>query len=175
MADENPDVVEDEGGGGGKLAFLQNKALLLGVIVVVQTLLAIGLTQFVILPRMGVQSAEMVEEPLAEDEEPTVIEPGLIVGLEEIIVTLVSDPRQPRYMRINVNLEIRDAGSAERATARIPHLRDIVIMALSDKSAADLASPEGKAALRDEIYRDIAAQLPEGALMNVFFSDLVVQ
>jgi flagellar FliL protein len=173
MADENPDVTEEQQG-GGKFAFLQNKAVVLGAIVVVQTLLAVGLTQFVILPRMGVQGADMGEQP-AEELAAAVVEPGTIVGLEEIIVTLASDPRQPRYLRINVSLEIIDAATAERAAARTPQLRDIVIMILSSKSAEDLATPEGKAALRDEIFRDVSSRLPEGALMNVFFSDLVVQ
>ena len=173
MADENPDVTEEEQG-GSKFAFLQNKAVVLGAIVVVQTLLAIGLTQFVILPRMGVQGADVTEEQVLELED-VVVEPGTIVGLEEIIVTLASDPRNPRYLRINVSLEIRDSSVAERAAARIPQLRDIVIMILSSRSADDLASPEGKVALREEIFRDIAVQMPEGALLNVFFSDLVVQ
>jgi len=173
MADEIPDVIEGEGG-NSKLAFLQNKAVILGAIVVVQTLLAIGLTQFVILPRMGVQGADMSEQR-AEEIADAVMDPGTIVGLEEIIVTLDSDPRQPRYLRINVSLEIRDSSQAERAAARIPQLRDIVIMILSGKSAADIGSPEGRSALRDEIFRDVSAQLPESALMNVFFSDLVVQ
>jgi len=173
MADEIPDVIEGEGG-NSKLAFLQNKAVILGAIVVVQTLLAIGLTQFVILPRMGVQGADMSEQR-AEEIADAVMDPGTIVGLEEIIVTLDSDPRQPRYLRINVSLEIRDSSQAERAAARIPQLRDIVIMILSGKSAADIGSPEGRSALRDEIFRDVSAQLPESAMMNVFFSDLVVQ
>ena len=173
MADENPDVTEEEQA-GSKFAFLQNKAAVLGAIVVVQTLLAIGLTQFVILPRMGVQGADVTEEQVLELED-VVDEPGTIVGLEEIIVTLASDPRNPRYLRINVSLEIRDSSTADRAAARIPQLRDIVIMILSSRSAVDLASPEGKVALREDIFRDIAVQMPEGALMNVFFSDLVVQ
>jgi flagellar FliL protein len=172
MAETNPDVQETQD--GGKLALLQNKAVMLGIIVVVQTLLAIGLTQFVILPRMGTQAAAAGGEIPAEVEA-TDQEPGQIVGLEEIIVTLDSDPRNPRYLRINVNLEVRDSVAAERAAARVPHLRDIVIMALSDESVENLGSPEGKAGLRDEIFRDVSAQLPEGALMNVFFSDLVVQ
>lgn len=173
MVDEYPDVTEEKQH-NGRQAFLQNKAAVLGTIVVVQALLAIGLTQFVILPRMGLQGAEM-SGPQAQDPAKAVAEPGTIVGLEEIIVTLASDPRKPRYLRINVSLEIRDGSSAKRAVARIPQLRDIVIMILSSKSADDLASPEGKSALREEIFRDVAAQLPARALMNVFFSDLVVQ
>ena len=172
MADENPDVQEEQS--GGKFAFLQNKAVIVGGIVVIQTLLAIGLTQFVILPRLGVQGAGVAGDPTEELVEEA-LEAGEIVGLEEIIVTLDTDPRNPRYLRINVSLEIRSGDAATRAASRIPQLRDIVIMALSLKSVDDLSTPEGKRALRDEIFRDVSAQLPEGSLMNVFFSDLVVQ
>lgn len=172
MADENVDVQEEQA--GGKFAFLQNKAVILGAIVVVQTLLAIGLTQFVILPRVGAQGAGMADNP-TEEAAAEALEAGEIVGLEEIIVTLDSNPAKPRYLRINVSLEVRSGEAATRAAARIPQLRDIVIMALSQKSVDDLSTPAGKRALRDELTRDLSSQLPEGALMNVFFSDLVIQ
>ncbi|MCP4572096.1 MAG: flagellar basal body-associated FliL family protein [bacterium] len=172
MADEKPDAPEEKK--ASKLAFLENKTVLLGVIVVVQALLAVGLTQFVILPRMGVQSAALVEEPVAEEEELSP-EAGTIVDLEEIIVTLDSDPRKPRHLLIKVALEIRDPAVAERTLGRIPQMRDVVIMALADKTVEDMSSHDGKRTLRDEIGRDIGALLPEGSLMNVYFSDLVVQ
>lgn len=173
MADEKPDAPEAKSG-GKKLAFLENKTVLLGLIVVVQVGIAVGLTQFVILPRLGVQEAAMAENPMAEAE-PEAPDLGTILDLEEIIVTLDSDARKPRYLRINVALEIRDAAVAERAAGRIPQLRDIVIMALADKTVDDMSNPDGKRQLRDEITRDVGALLPEGALMNVYFSDLVIQ
>ena len=174
MADEKSDVQEGQGG-KPKLAFLENKVVMLGVIVVLQAVVAIGLTQFVILPRLGVQAASTTEEAKKDDAKPEMPELGQLVNLDEIIVTLDPDARKPRYLRIDVNLEVRDAVVAKIATDRIPQLRDIVIMALSAKTVEDLSTPEGKKALRDEIFRDVAARMPEGALMNVYFSDLVVQ
>ncbi|HPF71018.1 MAG TPA: flagellar basal body-associated FliL family protein, partial [Candidatus Krumholzibacteria bacterium] len=64
---------------------------------------------------------------------------------------------------------------AKIATDRVPQLRDIVLMALGDKTVEELSTAAGKKALRDEIFRDIAARMPEGALMNVYFSDFVLQ
>jgi flagellar basal body-associated protein FliL len=58
---------------------------------------------------------------------------------------------------------------------RIPEQRDAVIMTLSTKSVANLATAADKRRLRDEIFRDVAARLPAGTLLNVYFSDLVVQ
>ncbi len=173
MADEKSDDKEVKGG-KSKLAFLENKAVVLGLIVVVQAVVAIGLTQFVILPRLGTQAAGVVEEQAGEPEV-KLPELGVLVNLEEIIVTLDADARKPRYLRINVNLEVRDAVVGKIATERVPQLRDLVIMALSNKTVDDLTTPAGKKALRDEIFRDVSARMPEGALMNVYFSDLVVQ
>ncbi len=115
MADEKTDGKEEQGGGRRKLAFLENKVIMLGLIVVLQAGVAIGLTQFLILPRLGAQSAGMTEEP-AKDEAPAVPELGVLVNLEEIIATLDSDSRKTRYVRINVNLEVQNAAVAIFAT-----------------------------------------------------------
>jgi len=48
-------------------------------------------------------------------------------------------------------------------------------MTLSDKTPEDLSTPEGKQGLRDELFRRIDEKMPEGTLMNLYFSDLVVQ
>ena len=173
MADEKNDAPE-ESKGKGPLAIFENKAVLLGVIVVVQALVAIGLTQFLIVPKLGVQDADMSGQPIDEAvaEMP---EMGVLVGLEDIIVSLTSTTKKPRYLRININLEVKDAMVAQVVSSRLPQLRDMVIMACSDKTPEELGTPEGKKGLRDEIYRRIDEKMPEGTLMNVYFSDLVVQ
>ncbi len=173
MADEKTDGKEEQTG-RKKLAFLENKVVMLGAIVVLQAVVAIVLTQFVILPRLGVQAAGAVEEPVVE-EKAELPPMGVLVNLQEIIVTLDSDARKPRYLRINVNLEVKDAAVAQIVGQRVPQLRDMVIMALSSKTVEDMSTPAGKKTLRDEIFRDVAAKMPEGTLMNVYFSDLVVQ
>jgi flagellar protein FliL len=173
MADEKKDAPE-ETAGKGKFALFENKAILLGAIVIVQALVAIGLTQFLIVPKLGIHEAEV---GAAVDEESAVELPelGVLVGLEEIIVTLRSDSRKARYLRININLEVQNQVAAEIITQRLPQLRDIAIMTLSDKTPEELSQPEGKKGLRDEIFRRIDDRMPPGILMNVYFSDLVVQ
>ena len=169
MADEKKDAVE-ESSGKGKLAIFENKAILLGTIVILQALMAIGLTQFLIVPKLGVQEAQ-VGAATSEEKEASLPEMGVLVGLEEMVVTLRSEDRKPRYLRININLEVQSMIVSQR----LPQLRDIVIMILTEKTPEDLAHPEGKKGLRDEIFRRIDERMPPGILMNVYFSDLVVQ
>jgi flagellar FliL protein len=173
MADKDEEVVEESG--KSKLAIFENKAVVLGIIVIVQALVAIGLTQFLIVPKLGVQDADMAGAEAVEEDAAVMPDMGALVGLEEIIVTLAGDSKRPRYLRINVNLEVKDGLTAEVVATRLPQLRDIVIMILSDKTAEELSHPEGRKGLRDEIYRRMNEKMPAGTLMGVYFSDLVVQ
>jgi len=172
MADkeETAEGTEEKKKGG----LFENKAIVLGIIVIVQALLAIGLTQFLIVPKLGVQDAAMegseVVDPVAE-----MPEMGVLVNLEDIVVTLAGNTAKPRYLRININVEVPNAIVAEVVSSRLPQLRDLVIMTLSDKTALELSTPEGKQGLRDEVFRRIDEKMPEGTLMNIYFSDLVVQ
>lgn len=174
MADKKETEATAESG-KAKLAIFENKAILLGVIVIAQALVAFGLTQFLILPRLGVQDASLGGEAVAEVEEHDPMDMGVLVGLEEIIVTLAGDAKRPRYLRIGVSIEVKDQMTADIVATRLPQLRDIVIMTLSNKTAEELAYPEGKKGLRDEIFRRIDDRMPAGTLMNIYFSDLVVQ
>ena len=214
MAENKKDAEQDKAApkAKGKPNLLENKALVLGIIVIVQAVVAIGLTQFVIVPRLGVGAAaaggEAVadahgEKPAAEGKhgeeakgekkekkekkgEKTAPqggggeagaegEGGNLADLQEIIVTLAGDSARPRYLRIAVNLEMADPEFVPLVVGRRPQLRDAVIMTLSDKTPAMLSTPDGKKRLREEIFRRASEQLPEGALLNVYFSDLVVQ
>jgi flagellar FliL protein len=203
----------------GKLNLLENKAVVLGAIVVAQAVVAIGLTQFVIVPRLGVGAADAgapageldalggkakaegktggaakADKKAVHGAKPAAhgaktaahgggaaaagaggAAGGSLADLQEIIVTLAGDSARPRYLRIGVNLELSDPSIVAEVEARRPEMRDAVIMTLSDKTAAMLATPDGKKRLRDEIFRRVAEKLPEGSLLNVYFSDLVVQ
>ncbi len=169
------DKEETEGTGAkAKGNIFENKAIVLGIIVIVQAVLAIGLTQFLIVPKLGVQDAGMDVSSI-ENSAREMPELGVLVNLEDIVVTLVSDPRKPRYLRININVEVPNQLIAEVVTSRLPQLRDLVIMTLSDKTPESISTPEGKKGLRDEIFRRMDEKMPQGTLMNIYFSDLVVQ
>lgn len=157
-----------------KKGILDNKAVLLGVIVIVQAVVAIGLTQYILVPRLNIHQAAMVGDPLQELVT-DVPQRGVMVGLDDIIVTLAGNSRRPRYLRININLEVENKITAEGVRMRLPQMRDAVIMTLTEKSIEDLNKPGGKMNLRAEIFKRLDESIPGGKLMNVYFSDLVIQ
>lgn len=173
MADKRP-TAPDDGEQTRKKGILENKAVLLGAIVIVQALVAIGLTQYVLVPKLAVQQAAAGGESIMEVVS-DVPQRGTMVGLDDIIVTLVGDSRRPRYLRINITLEVKDKITAESVKIRQPQMRDAVIMTLSEKTVEDLSRPGGKMNLRAEIFKRLDESISGGKLMNVYFSDLVIQ
>lgn len=204
MADKQKDADQEKPAPKAKAKpnLLENKAVVLGAIVIAQAAVAIGLTQFVIVPKLGVGQADMAahaetdahggkgDAEAKHDKKDKKAEKkgeggghggeagaggAALADLNEIVVTLAGDSARPRYLRLGISLEMSDAAYVAEVEARRPQLRDAVIMALSDKTAAMLSTPDGKKRLREEIHRRAAEKLPEGALLNVYFSDLVVQ
>jgi flagellar FliL protein len=174
MADENKEAAAEPVESGKSRNLLENKVVLLGAIVILQAIMAIAVTQLVIVPKLGVQAAGVNGEDSGEGIDP-LADLGIIVGLEEIIVTLQSKGKAANYLRINVNLEVDSQETADQVVARLPQLRDIVIVILSSQSAQELSSPDGTQALRAEIFRRLAEKLPPETLKNIYFSDLVIQ
>ena len=171
MADETKE--QPEAGTAKKPGLLDNKVMVLGVVVALQLVVAVGLTTMVLMPRLGASQAGAGETEPADREAQ---EMGVLLSLGEIIVTLRDEgPGATRYLRINVDLELQDQSAAQLATNRLPILRDTVIVTLSDRSAADLNRPEGMKGLRDELMRRLDERLPGGVLRHIYFSDLVIQ
>lgn len=205
MADKKTEADQDKPApkAKAKANLFENKAIVLGVIVVAQAVVAIGLTQFVIVPRLqgggepavaaaegGAIPAGKVEgkhgEEKKAEKKPKKHEKkaeggegegggGTLVDLQEIVVTLAGDSARPRYLRLGVNIETADEETKVLLEEKRPQLRDAVIMALSDKTAAMLSTPEGKKRLREEIHGRATELAPEGGVLHVFFTDLVVQ
>ena len=174
MADDEKkkDESKEKKAGGGPL---DNKIILLAAIIVAQALVAFGVTQFVIAPKLQALATPETEEVAEVDQDKDKPEQGVLVGLNEVVVTLRDSGPTSSYLRINIDLEVVDGKVATLVEQRLPHLRDIVILSLSNKFASDLRSMDGKSALKAELFRKLGDTLPEDSLMNIYFSDMVVQ
>ncbi len=171
MADEGKKTEETKKAGGGPL---DNKIILLAAIIVAQAVIAIAVTQFVIAPKLQTLAGPGVEDVVAEEKKGD-REQGVLVGLKEVVVTLRDDGPTTSFLRINIDLEVSDNKVATMVEQRLPHLRDIVILSLSNKYSSDLRSLDGKSALKAELFRKLGDTLPDDSLLNIYFSDMVVQ
>ena len=74
-----------------------------------------------------------------------------------------------------MDLELLAPADSEKLNQRLPQVRDRILMLLPSKRFADIASTEGKTALRDEMIGKLNGLFPETVITNIFFTEFVVQ
>lgn len=99
--------------------------------------------------------------------------------MEPFVVNL-ADPGSRRYLRLNLKLELKKPGESEPLLeARMPQVRDAVLMLLSGKTTDQLLSVEGKAALREELIGKLNTVLKKKglkkAVKNLYFTEFLIQ
>jgi flagellar FliL protein len=110
-----------------------------------------------------------------------VIEPrpqlGQLEHLGDFLVNL-ADVEESHYLRTTIELEQNYGSSPEFGNEignRKSQLRDIVISTLSSKTSAELRTPEGKEALKEEIKERINSVLAKGQIARVYFTEFAIQ
>lgn len=82
----------------------------------------------------------------------------VFVPLDAFTVNL-ADRQADRYAQIGITLELDDATSADRIKAFMPAIRNNILMAIADRTAADLLGREGKTLLADRVRREASRAL----------------
>jgi flagellar FliL protein len=99
---------------------------------------------------------------------------GPIFHLETFIVNL-ADQEGNRYLRLTMDLELGSKMLVEELEARLPQVRDKILMILPAKEFEEIHSAEGKIALRDELMAALNGLMTQGKISNIYFKEFVVQ
>ena len=99
---------------------------------------------------------------------------GDLFALEPFVVNL-SDPKGKRYLKVQVEVEMESPEAVGRATQATPKLRDMVIMMLTSLTFEDVMTPEGKIRIRDELLQRFNQVLRPDRVVNIYFTEFVVQ
>lgn len=116
---------------------------------------------------------------------------GPMIALEERVVNLLKGG-DFRYVKIGVTVELRPEAASfyelkgeARVTAEkelekeyeaaMPLMHDAVGTTVGAKSSTELGTPEGRDALKTEIYEAMAGIFGEKEVLHVYFTDLVMQ
>lgn len=114
------------------------------------------------------------EEAAAKTHSVNSSTPGAIYDVDPFIVNLADVP-EARYLKLTVKLELDRPDVATDLGARVPQLRDTILILLSSKDAASLRTAQGKFQLRDELTQRVNALLPKGGIRSAYFTEFVVQ
>ena len=177
---------ESEGQEQAKPAGKKKLFIIIGAVVGLLVLGGVGMMF------MGGAKEEAAEEEMAEDAE----KHYQVLELDTMIVNL---SESSSFLKVKLSLEY-DPAVIERAmnkahggggsggeggagaappifTERGPMLRDAIIRILSSKTSAEVLSPSGKEAMKEELLRGIneALGFEEDLIVNLYFDEFLVQ
>lgn len=97
-----------------------------------------------------------------------------LYALEPLVVNVTGDGYN-RFLKLRVELEASDVELKGEIEARLPQVRDALIVLLSSKQLSDITDFEGKALLKEDILERVNDLLETGDVKSVLFTEFVVQ
>ncbi len=120
---------------------------------------------------------KMMAKP-AGDQPPPPAKPEPVVGeiysLSPFTVNL-ADPKGRRYLKLKIQIEVKDEKTLETVQKADPILRDQVIMLLTSLSFEEVMTPEGKIRIREELIDRFNRVLRPSRVKNIYFTEFIVQ
>lgn len=143
-------------------------------------LLIIASTALLLVAGGGAAAYMMLGKPKAEEGEAQIApkKTPVFVDLDTFTVNLPGDDSD-RFMQVKLVAEVRDSASGDMLKTMMPAVRNEILLLLGSKSAAEVATREGKQKLAAEIV--VAANKPlDGtpaakSVEGVNFTHLIVQ
>lgn len=97
-----------------------------------------------------------------------------LYALEPLVVNVTGDGYN-RFLKLRIELEASDVALKQELDARLPQVRDALIVLLSSKQLSDITDFEGKALLKEDILERVNDLLETGKVESVLFTEFVVQ
>ncbi len=97
-----------------------------------------------------------------------------LYGLDPFVVNVTGDGYN-RFLKLRIELEASDTELKEEIDARLPQVRDALIVLLSSKQLSDITDFEVKALLKEDILERVNDLLDTGSVRSVLFTEFVVQ
>ena len=120
-------------------------------------------------------AAEMMDEKAAAKQRQVTEDfKERLYGLDPFVVNVTGDGYN-RFLKLRVELETNDVKLKEEIDARLPQVRDALIVLLSSKQLSDITDFEGKALLKEDILERVNELLETGNVRSVLFTEFVVQ
>lgn len=100
---------------------------------------------------------------------------GKMVTLEQFTVNLsVPGSTTPKFVRVNVSLEVPTDESEQEVTVKMPQVRNTIIDLFNSKRPGDMATAEGRDYLKEEIRNAINGFMVTGKVKGVFFTNFAL-
>jgi flagellar protein FliL len=115
---------------------------------------------------------EHAETETAAEPEPGFV--GPVIDLEPFVLNL-ADRDQLRYLKVSIKVQLDRPQEETDFTAKLPAIRDALLVLLTSKESRALRTVDGKMLVRDEIGGRVNSIMKKGKIQQVFFTDFIIQ
>ena len=179
-------MAEEEEKKGSKLEGLKQNKMLLFIIIGVAALLLIILIVVAVLIFSGgdeeaganpaaPQAQSAANKGSAANPNSNLLIIGPMYPLDQFIINLLASGGGKRYLKTSIALELSIAEMQVELDNKRNVLRDTVITILSSKTFEEVQTAKGKQKLKEELMERLNEFLVDGRIMNIFFTEFVVQ
>ncbi|MET1254784.1 flagellar basal body-associated protein FliL [Aliikangiella maris] len=172
MANEDQDLEIDVEGGAGK-----GKSKMLIIIIAAVLLIGGGAAAFFMMGGEEEAPAETAEGE--EAAKPVNKEPAIYVGVPEAITSNLPGERKSRTVQIKMTFMVRGAENEDIVKDHMPQLKNDVLMLVSQQSADELKTPDGRVKLQQQSLETVQATLKDivgqPVVEKVLFTSFVMQ
>jgi flagellar protein FliL len=164
----NEDIVEKKAGG--------SKTVLIIIIAGFVLFMAMAGAGFYILWQKmpGSSAGNVTATKSATEKEPPSKGLGPLYSINPLVINLAGSGGK-RFLRIKMDLELKDQATFEQVQAQIPRVKDTLLTILSAKKFQDINTVEGKSDLRTEIAAKMDTLFSKGAVTNVYLTEFVIE
>jgi flagellar protein FliL len=97
------------------------------------------------------------------------------VWAPDVFIINLADADADRYLKVVMNFELSDPLAVAELEVMKPKVRDMVLGVLTVKGIKDLNNFEGKQRLKEDIAMRLNNHLTKGKVVQVYFTDFVIQ
>lgn len=160
---ESPDAAEVK----PKSFFSVQNIVIMAVGVLAALIGAYFLVTMVLFPAEEKQM-EVKEKPLEEEVK-------TVYMLDPIVVNINGPEGELRYLKVTVGVELNVPELQAEVDLRKPQILDVLIRVFSSRDLVEVNEPRGRDAIRREIKTRLNDILTKGRLLNVYFTEFVIQ
>ena len=179
MSDEEEVVAEGEDGEEAPKKKMAGKTLVLFIILPALLVLGGGgaAVYFLFLKGDPKQEEVVEAEKMEEEVHPNHIDPSklLFYPIPEILVNLNSSDHGNTYLKINVELELRQGADVEVLDTIMPRVIDKFQVYLRELRLEDLRGSSGMFRVKEELLRRVNLAVRPLVVHDVLFKELIIQ
>ena len=175
MVGEDTENVEEEAESGSESSGGVSKTLIIVIFAGFVLILAgLGAGFYIVLKKPPPNTAAVTAPEAASEKKAQVKSMGPIFSMKPFVVNLAGSGGN-RFLRIKIDFELKDQQVLEQVHVQLPRVKDRLLTILSAKRFEDIDTVEGKGALRSEIAAAMDGIFSEGAVVNVYFTEFVIE